>query len=247
MGLPRLLGEDDSCFETAVAGHAQEERDAEARPGDRARLVTAKRVVLWPTPDEQRDVDDCKRTDLDGEEGDQKADADPDPQVFDHGDDQQSYETHQAGVDVPAEGLGCHHTVDGVKRNQRCEEEQPCRYEFGALLIEFALEATKSSFAVNGSSQSSPCPSLLTRSAKSAMSWYQTYDGIGSIGVRSSSSRSTGFCPSMPVPRSRTQTRPQPTRCRHQVSESLRLSWMFWIGRNRVWSSRGAGMNPKRR
>jgi hypothetical protein len=31
------------------------------------------------------------------------------------------------------------------------------------------------------------------------MSWYQTYDGMGSMGIRSSSSMSTGFSPSMPV------------------------------------------------
>ena len=41
-------------------------------------------------------------------------------------------------------------------------------------------------------------PSVIA-SAKSAMSWYQTQDGRGSMHTRSRSSRSTGVCPSMPV------------------------------------------------
>ena len=36
-------------------------------------------------------------------------------------------------------------------------------------------------------------------SAKSTMSRYQTWDGSGSMTIRSSSSSSTGFSPSMPV------------------------------------------------
>ncbi len=44
-----------------------------------------------------------------------------------------------------------------------------------------------------------PARSSATVSAKSAMSWYQTQDGSGSMPTRSRSSRSTGVWPSMPV------------------------------------------------
>ena len=44
-----------------------------------------------------------------------------------------------------------------------------------------------------------PARSSVIASAKSAMSWYQTQDGRGSMPTKSRSSRSTGVCPSMPV------------------------------------------------
>ncbi len=44
-----------------------------------------------------------------------------------------------------------------------------------------------------------PARSSVIPSAKSAMSWYQTQGGSGSMTTRSSSPRSTGVWPSMPV------------------------------------------------
>lgn len=63
-----------------------------------------------------------------------------------------------------------------------------------------------------------PAWSSLTCSAKSAMSWYQTYDGSGWIQIKSSSSRSTGVWPSMPVSDVQTTTSPVSGLISHRCS-----------------------------
>jgi hypothetical protein len=61
------------------------------------------------------------------------------------------------------------------------------------------LEPSERSLPLKRLGQASRGSTVADALSESAMSWYQTFDGSGSIGMRSSSSISTGFSPSMPV------------------------------------------------
>lgn len=70
-----------------------------------------------------------------------------------------------------------------------------------------------------------PARSSVIASAKSAMSWYQTQDGSGSMTTRSSSSRSTGACPSMPVSAAQNAISPVSGRCDVHRRTSVSMTW----------------------
>jgi hypothetical protein len=67
------------------------------------------------------------------------------------------------------------------------------------LLVSSSLKRRKAPLPWIARASLRPARSSVIPSAKSAMSWYQTQDGSGSMTTRSSSSRSTGVWPSMPV------------------------------------------------
>ncbi len=88
---------------------------------------------------------------------------------------------------------------DGAALGSNVTQRVPGRDELWVVLIELVLETTERSTPLKRPGQASAGRIVADASAKSAMSWYQTYEGIGSMGMRSSSSISTGFSPSMPV------------------------------------------------
>jgi hypothetical protein len=67
------------------------------------------------------------------------------------------------------------------------------------LVVELVLEPAEGSLALDSPAQPVPGTFIGYPSVKSGMSWYQTRDGSGSMTIRSSSSRLTGVCPSIPV------------------------------------------------
>src|ERR1035441_1269888 len=89
-------------------------------------------------------------------------------------------------LDSSAAGTG---VAEGIPRGQQVR----------VLLVQFVFEPAEGALALDSPRQPPPARSSLTCSAKSAMSWYQMYDGSGCMPIRSSSSRSTGVWPSIPV------------------------------------------------
>ena len=94
--------------------------------------------------------------------------------------------------------------VEATRRGKQLGEV----HGFAAAAVEFVDGYSSWSSSLNRRKAPLPWitwPSLrrarssVVASAKSAMSWYQTQDGSGSMTTRSNSSRSAGVCPSMPV------------------------------------------------
>ena len=89
--------------------------------------------------------------------------------------------------------------LDGPALGAGVAECVPRWQQVRILLVELVFEAAEGAFALDGPCQPAPGTFIGKVPAKSAMSWYQTQDGSGSMQTRSSSSRSTGVWPSMPV------------------------------------------------
>jgi len=90
--------------------------------------------------------------------------------------------------------------LDGAALGADIAERVPRWQQVRILIVELVLEAAKGAFALDDPCRLRPACSSVMMSAKSAMSWYQTQDGSGLMQTRSSSSRSIGVWPSMPVP-----------------------------------------------
>ena len=77
--------------------------------------------------------------------------------------------------------------LDGAALGAVVAEGVPDREQLGVLLVKLVLEPAEGAPALDGAAEAVGARSSLIWSANSAMSWYQTCDGSGSMPSRSGS------------------------------------------------------------